>query len=189
MRITKNCLLGAVAFLVVVLISVEAQAEKKIGVLLFSHEARYVEAAKGVKDMLRKGGFAEPKTTFIEEDANANKARAAELAQKFAAAKLDLIVTLGTSATVAVSREIRDVPVVFGVVYDPVEAGIAKTWRISGNNTTGSSSNIPMTRIMETMKAFTQVRRLGVLYTPGEKNSEFELKDLQDMGSGRSRLA
>ena len=134
----KKFLVSAVVFLTLALFSIEAQAQRKIGVLMFSEEARYIEAEKGIKDKLREGGFGEPKTTFIVEQADGNKARAAELVQKFAAEKLDLIITLGTSATVAVSREIKDVPIVFSVVYDPVEAGIAKDWKSSGNNTTGS---------------------------------------------------
>ena len=175
----KKFLVSAVVFLTLVLLSTEAQAERKIGVLMFSEEARYIEAFKGIKDKLREGGFGEPKTTFIVEQAGANKARAAEVVHKFATEKLDLVITLGTSSTIAVIREIQDVPIVFSVVYDPVEAGIAKDWKSSGNNTTGCSSKVPMPRLMESLKNFTQVKRLAVLYTPGEKNSESVLKDLQ----------
>jgi putative ABC transport system substrate-binding protein len=179
MRIIKIFWVSAVFFLSLALFSIETQAQRKIGVLMFSEEARYIEAEKGIKDKLREGGFGEPKTTFIVEEAGANKARAAELVQKFAGEKLDLIVTLGTSATIAVSREIKDVPIVFSMVYDPVEAGIAKDWKSSGNNTTGSSTKLSMSRLMESLKKFTQVKRLAVLYTPGEKNSESQLRDLQ----------
>jgi putative ABC transport system substrate-binding protein len=179
MRTIKIFWVSAVVFLSLALFSIEAQAERKIGVLMFSEEARYIEAEKGIRDKLREGGFGEPKTTFIVEQAGANKARAAELVQKFAAEKLNLIITLGTAATVPVSREIKDVPIVFCIVYNPVEAGIAKDWKSSGNNTTGASSRIPMSWLMESLKNFTQVKRLAVLYTPGEKNSELQLIDLQ----------
>ena len=179
MQTMKRFLLSAVVFLTLALFSIEAQAQRRIGVLMFSEEARYIEANKGIRDKLRERGFGEPKTTFIVEQAGANKARAAELVQKFAAEKLDLIITLGTAATVPVSREIKDVPIVFCIVYNPVEAGIAKDWKSSGNNTTGASSKIPMSWLMESLKNFTQVKRLAVLYTPGEKNSELQLIDLQ----------
>jgi putative ABC transport system substrate-binding protein len=179
MVIMKKFLVSAVVFLTLALFSIEAQAQRKIGVLMFSEEARYIEAEKGIRDKLREGGFGEPKITFIVEQAGGNKARAAELVQKFAAEKLDLIITLGTAATVPVSREIKDVPIVFCIVYNPVEAGIAKDWKSSGNNATGASSKIPMSSLMESLKNFTQVKRLAVLYTPGEKNSELQLIDLQ----------
>jgi len=179
MRTMKKFWVSAVVFLTLALFSIEAGAEKRIGVLLFSEEARYIEATKGFMDTLKERGFEEPQTKIIIENAGANKAKVAELVQKFAAAKMDLIFTAGTHATTAVAREIKDVPIVFSVVYDPVEAGIAKDWKSSGNNTTGTSSKVPMSKLMDSLKVFAPVKRLAVLYTPGEKNSEAQLKDLQ----------
>jgi len=179
MWIIRKVLFGAMVFSIVSLLSAEAGAEKSIGVLLFSGEARYLEATKGFKDALREAGFGEPQTKIIIENADANKAKAAELVQKYAAAKMDLIFAVGTHATLAVTREIKDVPIVFAVVYDPVEAGIAKDWKSSGNNTTGTSTKMPMSELMDSLKLFAPVRNLAVLYTYGEKNSEAQLKDLQ----------
>jgi putative ABC transport system substrate-binding protein len=160
------------------LLSAEAWGEKRIGILLFSEETRYQESAKGVMDQLKKEGFGDPAVRFTIENAGRNKAKTAELAKKFAAAKLDLIFTMGTSATQATVREIRDVPVVFSMVYDPVEAKIARDWKSSGNNTTGTSPRVPMARLMDCLRGVTPVKSLAVLYTPGEKNSETQLRDL-----------
>lgn len=155
--------------------------DKKIGILMFSGEMRYQEAMQGFVDELAKAGFSEPRVSFLRENAGANKGKARDVVQKFAAADLDLIFTLGTSATIAVAREIKNVPIVFSVVYDPVDAGVARDWNSSGNNTTGVSSRIPMTKLMDTLLEFIPVKRLAVLYTPGEKNSETQLRDLQDL--------
>jgi putative ABC transport system substrate-binding protein len=157
----------------------EVCAEKKIGIFMFSEETRYVEAIHGIKDRLTAAGFGETKARYFEENAGGNKARAAELVKKIAGQNLDLIVSLGTSMTVALSREIKDVPIVFSVVYDPVDAGIANNWKSSGNNTTGSSQIIPMSKELDSLKKFAPVKRLAVLYTPGEKNSETQVKNLQ----------
>ncbi|HEY6012173.1 MAG TPA: ABC transporter substrate-binding protein [Nitrospirota bacterium] len=158
-----------------------AGAEKRISVLIFSEEVRYTEALKGIRDVLKDHGFGEPAVRFSVENAGGSKAKAAELVKKFAAEKMDLIFTLGTSATIAVSREIRDIPIVFAMVFDPVEAKIARDWRSSGNNTTGVSPRIPMARIVEMLKTFGPTMRLAVLYTPGEKNSELQLRELQGL--------
>jgi putative ABC transport system substrate-binding protein len=163
------------------LLLAEAGPVKRIGILAFSDEPRYMESTRGVIDQLKMEGFVEPGVTFIKEDAGGNKAKAAELIKQFAAAKMDLIVTQGTSATVPVAREIKDVPIVFSVVYDPVEAGIAKDWKSSGNNTTGASTKIPMSRLLDSLKTFAPVKDLSVLYSPGEKNSESQLRDLQEI--------
>lgn len=180
MRIMKkNAAILAMSFWIVALFSSQALAEKKIGILMFSGETRYVEALKGFKDKLQKAGIKEPNVTFILQNADANKVKAVEMVQRLAAGKMDLIFTLGTSATVIAAREIKDVPIVFSTVYDPVEAGIAKAWKSSGNNTTGTSPMVPMSKLLDSLTTFAPIKRLAVLYTPGEKNSEAQLKDLQ----------
>ncbi|MBI5586111.1 MAG: ABC transporter substrate-binding protein [Deltaproteobacteria bacterium] len=176
--IKKNISSLSLSLLIVASFLAQASAEK-IGILTFSEEARYLEAIKGFKDNLQKAGIKEPRVKFTLENAGASKARAVELAQKLAAEKPDLIFTLGTSATVIAAREIKDVPIVFSTVYDPVEAGIAKDWRSSGNNTTGTSPLVPMSKLLDSLTAFASVKRLAVLYTPGEKNSEAQFKNLQ----------
>jgi len=159
----------------------EAEAAVRIGILSFSDESRYVDAKKGILERLQELGYGEPRTSFLLGVSGANKAKAAELVHSFAAAKLDLIFTLGTSITIPVAREIKDVPLVFSVVYDPIASGIAKSWQSSDNNTTGISSKVPVAKVMDALVAFLPVKRLAVLYTPGEKNSELQLKDLQEV--------
>jgi putative ABC transport system substrate-binding protein len=181
MRPSKKFLVVAAVFLAAVSFSREARAERKIGILIFSNEVRYNEAMTGITDRLREEGYSEPTTRITVEHAGANKARAAELVKKYSAEKMDLIITLGTSMTVPVAREIKDVPIVFGVVYDPVEAGIAMSWKSSGNNTTGASTMFPMAKVIDVLREFRKVGRLAVLYSPGEKNSESQLKDLREI--------
>jgi putative ABC transport system substrate-binding protein len=171
----------AAVFSTVTLFSAAAAAERKIGILTYSEEVRYNDTQKGILDQLHKDGFGEPAVKFTIENARGSKAKAAELVQKFAAAKMDMIITIGTSATIAVAREIQDVPVVFGMVYDPVEAGIAKDWQSSGNNTTGVSPKVAMAKLVSGLKELAAVKKLAVLYTPGEKNTEIQLNELQKL--------
>lgn len=179
MWLVKKFYAIAMAFLIVALFSIEAKAEKKIGILLFSKEVRYFESQKGITDQLKKDGFGESTIRYTIENAEGSKAKATEIAQKFSAAKMDLIFTLGTQATLAATKEIKDVPIVFSTVYDPVESGISKGWKNSGNNTTGSTTIIPMSTIIKNLKELAPVKKLAVLYTPGEKNTEAQLIELQ----------
>lgn len=175
----SNCLMViGVMVLLLGMNAGEAWAGKKIGIFMFSEETRYLEATRGFKDTLTSAGFDKNKVTYFVENATGNKARTAEVVKRLSTKKLDLILSLGTSATVPLSREIKDVPIVFSVVYDPVEAGIATSWKSSGNNTTGNSPLIPMAKLMDHLQQWAPVKRLAVLYTPGEKNSETQLRDL-----------
>lgn len=161
----------------------QAYAEKKIGMLVWSEDPHYREAAEGFKDEMTRGGFGDGKASYTIENAQGDKTRVAEIAKKFAAAKFDMIVPVGTSAAVAAAKEIKETPIVFCVVYDPVDSKIAQDWKSSGNNTTGSSSKVPMSVLVEKLKKLASVKNLAVLYTPGEKNSEAQLKDLQAVES------
>ncbi len=74
--VVKTILLCFVLITSISLLSSEAMAEKRIGVLSFSEETRYQDAARGFIDALKESGFKEPKTKFIIENAGANKAKA-----------------------------------------------------------------------------------------------------------------
>lgn len=180
MWIIKKLFIIAMVFWAITLFSVEVRAEKRIGFLLFSEENRYHETKKGVMDQLEKAGFKKPAVKYIIENAGGNKAKAKELAQKIATAKMDLIIALGTQAAIPVTKEIKDIPIVFSQVYDPIESGIAKDMRSSGNNTTGASTRIPVAIIIKRLRDFAPAKKLAVPYTPGEKNSEAVLKELQE---------
>lgn len=185
MSTVSRRLIGVVAVLAVtVALATDARAEKKIGVLLFSDEVRYQESRNAILDQLKKAGFGEPAVTFLTENAGGNKAKAAELAQKLSSAKPDMVIAVGTSAAVAVAKEIKTTPIVFTMVYDPVDSKIAESWTSSGNNTTGSSPRVPMGKLLGELKQLAPVKKLAVLYTPGEKNSETQLKDIQAEQAG-----
>jgi putative ABC transport system substrate-binding protein len=176
----------AIVFLMFGFISAEAWAEKKIGVLLFSEETRYINSKNGVLDALKKAGFGESTVKFTVENAGGNKMKAADMAQKMNAAKPDMVIAIGTTAVVAAMKEVKTIPLVFSMVYDPVDSKIAESWKSSGNNSTGASPRVPMDVLLGKLKQLSSVKKLAVLYTPGEKNSETQLKDLQaeQTGSG-----
>ncbi len=180
MRIIKKLFIMAMVFLFGMPFSAEAGAKPKIGILLFTQETHYTETLNGIMDQLKKEGFGESDADFIVENAEGNKAKSVELSQKFAAAKMDLVIVLGTTATLIAMNEIKDAPIVFSMVYDPVDSKIAQDWKRSGNNTTGSSNNMPMSNVIHALKGLAPVKRLAVLYQPNERNSVSQLKNLQD---------
>jgi putative ABC transport system substrate-binding protein len=177
----RSVLAGAAMLFVLVVSASAAFAEKKIGILVWENQGNYTDARDAIIAQLEKEGFNRSNTTFIIESAEGNKAKAAEIAGRFAGSKLDLIMPLGTSAAVPVATKIKDVPVVFSVVYDPVDSKLAADWNSSGNNTTGTSTKVPMSQLLENLKKLAPVKSLAVLYTPGQKNSEAQLKDLQSV--------
>jgi putative ABC transport system substrate-binding protein len=64
-----------------------------------------------------------------------NRMRA--LARELVGLQPDIIVTNGTPATVAIQRETRTIPIVFGSISDPVASGIVPGLNQPGGNITG----------------------------------------------------
>jgi len=60
-------------------------------------------------------------------------------AQALVAAKPDVVVTIGTSHTVAAKAATSTIPIVFTWVGDPVKTGLVPSYSSSGNNLTGVS--------------------------------------------------
>jgi putative ABC transport system substrate-binding protein len=156
-----------------------ASAETRIGVLLWNRQVRYEQCKEGVIDQLQQEGYKEPEVTIVVEQAHGNMTTVAELARKFHAAHMTIVIPVGTSAAVAVAAEIKDTPVVFAFVFDPVDSKIAQDWKSSGNNTTGSSSQTSSPLLLSSLKQLAPVKTLAVLYTPGERNTEAQLKDIE----------
>jgi len=165
------------AVLLLFLLCAETHAEKKIGILLWNKQPRYLQNVKGLRDSLKQQGFGEPAVTFTIESANGNKLTAVKKARQFVSEKMDMVITVGTTATVIAANEIKNIPLVFVMVWDPVSSNVAKSWKSSGNNTTGASSRTSGPDLLLALKHFPQVKTVAVLYTPGEKNSEIQVKE------------
>lgn len=178
----------AVALIVFAPLAAEAAPKKKIGVLFWSQESRYHLANKGFVDQMAKEGFDGSSVQYIMENAQGDKAKAMAAAERFSAMKLDMVIALGTTAAVVAAKTIKDIPVIVNNVYDPVDAKIAESWSRPGNNVTGSSPKYPMLKLVGALKQFAPVKKLAVLYTPGEKNSETQLRELQELSGDNLKI-
>jgi putative ABC transport system substrate-binding protein len=64
----------------------------------------------------------------------------AELAAELAQRKVDIIVTAGTTAVLAVKKETSTIPIVFAAAGDPVRTGLVSSLARPGGNVTGLSN-------------------------------------------------
>ena len=109
-------------------------AEKmKVGVLLWTDEPRYRDAAEESIKQLKVEGFGDAAVTIETKSAKGDKKAAAAIAKEFAAGGVRAILVMGTGATAAAMEVVKETPIVFSVVWDPVEAGFAKSWSASSS--------------------------------------------------------
>ena len=103
--------------------------------------------------------------------ADEKKDKLAEIIKSLDTSKIDLIYAFGTTVTKALKEAIKDVPIVFNIVTDPVAAGVVDSWEHSGNNFTGASNGVPVESQIKSLKQVMDFKRLGMLHNPSEANS------------------
>ena len=105
-----------------------------------------------------------------------------ELAEEAARMKPDLIMTSSTPVAQVVKRAVRDIPVVFVMVSDPVASGIVKSLARPEANVTGMSNFLPATtaKLLEFIKELAPAsKRVAFLYDPGNAGKRLELEILR----------
>jgi putative ABC transport system substrate-binding protein len=159
-----------------------SSAVKNIGVIqLVQHDA--LDAAnKGFVDGLKEKGYEEGKNIKIEQqNAQGEQANAQTIAKQFADSKKDLIFAIATPAAQAAYNATKDIPIVFTAVTDPVKAEIAKDWKSSGTNVTGTSDKVPVDKQIELLKKLLpNAKTVGVIYNTSETNSVIQVNELKD---------
>lgn len=130
-------------------------------------------ARDGVKEALAEAGYKEGENlTFIYESAQGNPATAAQIARQFAGEAPDVIVPISTPSAQAVVSSVRDIPVVFTAVSDPLGAQLVTDMEKPGGNVTGLSDMSPVAEHVALIKEILpETKTIGYLYNSGEANS------------------
>lgn len=136
-------------------------APHRIGVLLWHRSPNDLQALEGIRHALAVAGT--PHELIVAE-ADSDEARAEELLQGFVAQELDLVIALGTQAALLAKEHVRELPVVFTAVTNPVESGVVASWQGSGTNLAGNSNWIPPETLVGVFRrAVPGLGKLGIL--------------------------
>jgi ABC-type uncharacterized transport system substrate-binding protein len=93
--------------------------------------------------------------------------------------KPDLIFVTSTPTLQVVSKKIKDIPVVFTVVADPIVAGVGTSFTEHQSNITGISTLGDYEGMVRWVKQILPgTKTIGTLFSPGEMNS---VKNMNDM--------
>jgi putative tryptophan/tyrosine transport system substrate-binding protein len=129
---------------------------------------------------LREFGYIEGENVAIEYCLAAGKVeRLAELAAALVRLPVDIIVTEGNAATQMVKDATSKIPIVMGVVGDPIQGGIVTSLARPGGNITGMTLLAPelsAKRVELLKEALPHVARVGVLWNPSNLNAADALR-------------
>src|SRR6516164_3002659 len=145
----------------------------KIGVLMGWPESdpeAQSERAAFVQE-LQKLGWADGRNLRIDTRwaAPADPESMHRLAKELVALRPDLLLSQSTPATTALLQETRTIPVIFGIVADPIGSGFVASFPRPGGNATGFAVAEPTQagKWMELLKEIApQVTRVATLFNP-----------------------
>jgi ABC-type uncharacterized transport system substrate-binding protein len=152
-------------------------AQKTFEIFLFSfvENPNEEDARTGFIDGLRDSGMVEGRDFRVTiHNAQGDMAILNGLADAALASSADLICTLSTPALQAAVRRVRDRPVVFTLVANPMIAGAGRSETEHLANFTGAYVSAPVEDMMTILRACApNARRIGTLFVPAEVNSVF----------------
>jgi putative ABC transport system substrate-binding protein len=157
----------------------------KIGVTQTAVYPDFDADAKGFEKALAEAGFREgTHVAYDRQNAQGDVNRTETIAEKFMNSDVDLIHSIGTPSSRAVMKIIKDVPIVFSSVTDPVYAGlIPKTSPLgtrTGTNVTGVSDRWPVTLQLEMYTKFIpKAKKWGTIYNAGDPRSLIYIKEMR----------
>jgi len=142
-----------------------AADEVRIAVVVSSSIKPYKEALDAYYDELGKRALAFRTMEFFMDETSDY----AGLISRISVYRPDLIHSVGTDATRLVKDSIKDVPVVFSMVLNPVAGGLVKSMLASGNNLTGASMDLPVSLQFSYMRELKPgIKKIGVIYSEKE---------------------
>jgi putative ABC transport system substrate-binding protein len=151
------------------LFSCAPKSEKIIGVAKFVSHPALDAIEKGIVDEL---SASKPDYTIDLQNANADMNTAAQIAQRFKQQKVALAVGIATPTAQALANQIKDRPVIYSAVTDPVSAGLVASMDKGGANITGTSDMTPVREQLDLLRSLKpDIKRVGNIYASGEANS------------------
>ena len=179
-------LLALVLSLILVCSLSLALAEDKpavtVGIAQFAVHGSLDNCREGFLQGLAAAGYEEGKNlTVVYQNAQADMGIAANIADNFAANQYDLICAIATPMAVVCFNAAEDkIPVIYTAVSAPVEAGLANEDGTGTGNITGSSDLLPVKfQLQAIRKLLPEAKKIGILYTVGEVNSQVQLAEYQ----------
>ena len=157
----------------------------KIGVTQTAVYPDFDADAKGFEKALAEAGFKEgTHVIYDRQNAQGDVNRTQTIAERFMNSDVDLIHSIGTPSSRAVMKIIKDVPIVFSSVTEPVYAGLIPRRKPlgtrTGTNVTGVSDRWPVTLQFEMYTKFIpKAKKWGTIYNAGDPRSLIYIKEMR----------
>lgn len=141
----------------------------KIGISKIVEHPALNAIEQGIQDELAFMGY--EGIEYDLQNAAGDMNTASQIASKFKLDKVNLAIGIATPTAIALATGIKDQPVIFSAVTDPVDAGLVDDLTSGKNNVTGISDMTPVKEQIEMIGEIMDIKTLGHIYSAGEPNA------------------
>ena len=145
----------------------------KIGIAKIVQHPALDSVEQGIIDAIEAAGI---KAKFDLQNANGDINTANQIATQFKDTKVDVAVGIATPIAIALANTLKNTPVVFGTVTDPLGAGLVTSLEHGEGYVTGMSDELPSKEHIKIFKEIAGIKTLGYIYTSNEDNSVSSLE-------------
>lgn len=151
--------------------TVEENETIRIGVSQIVEHPSLDAIREGIYQGIADGGFILDDNLEIDYlNSQGSMENANTIANEFASKDYDLVVGITTPSAQALFNKVKETPIVYSAVTDPVSAGL------EGDNITGVSDMTPVDKQLDLMMALLpETKTVGMIYNSGELNSEIQV--------------
>ncbi|MCW8848061.1 MAG: ABC transporter substrate-binding protein [Sedimenticola sp.] len=162
-------------------------AEKHVAVSQIVEHPALDAARQGIQDELTENGYVVGKNLkWSYESAQGSPSTAAQIAKKFAGEKPDLVIGISTPSAQTLAASARGIPLIFSAVTDPLAAKLVTNLGKPGGLITGTSDALPIEKHLDLIQELVPtIKRLGVMFNPGEANSVSSVNQLRSAAEKR----
>jgi putative ABC transport system substrate-binding protein len=178
---------GALGLVGLFLSAVSAAAEPiHIGIAQWGRHPQLDAVNSSFRAELTRQGYVEGKDVVYDwEVANFDASILPQILAKLKSASPKLIMTISTPVAQSAKQSLRGagIPIVFAAITDPIKAKLVMDWDHGADDMTGSSDQQNAASIIAfTQKLIPSIKKLGMLYNPGEDNNLSILERLKAAG-------
>jgi putative ABC transport system substrate-binding protein len=156
---------------------------KKIGISLWIDNEDFQKNYQGFIDGLKIADYEEGENLeLIVENPKGNIEEHRKIIEKFKQAKVDLIFTRGTSASLAAKEIAPDIPLIFSIVTFPVKSQILNSLDEASNKIAGTTNHVTIdqqyqifTKLVPSLRSIAFIRSVN-----GQQNSLFQFEEFRD---------
>ncbi|NWL86711.1 sugar ABC transporter substrate-binding protein [Paenibacillus sp. 79R4] len=174
----KLCLLLVISIMLVAVVgcgSPGSGKQYKIAISQIVEHPSLDATREGFLAALKDAGIIEGENLKLDyNNAQGDPNNNMTIAQKIAGEKYDLVLGIATLPAQALASQVKNSPVMFAAVTDPLDAKLVDNLEQPGGNVSGASDTNPeaITQLMDFIAGnFSEVKTVGVVLNQGEPNA------------------